>query len=214
MTVKPQSYRFDFAAHDAYDGSYTAGLPDPISFLIDDGVLVPDLRLQEIADAPRCKHDNVYTHLQPTTNLLGEISFKWCEGAPELAALLDALTKENNVNESGPRSLEGHSLDLSPHSGVQSGSMEEPSQISTTPQGTSRPLPSQKTRTENITPWSRLHPKVTMTFGDIGLKELNLHTTITDILNLEKRGQICEPMNIVCARSPYCACPACEEKVD
>ncbi|KKL85673.1 hypothetical protein LCGC14_1952410 [marine sediment metagenome] len=92
--------------------------------------------------------------------------------------------------------------------------MEEPSQISTTPQGTSRPLPSQKTRTENITPWSRLHPKVTMTFGDIGLKELNLHTTITDILNLEKRGQICEPMNIVCARSPYCACPACEEKVD
>jgi hypothetical protein len=32
-----------------------------------------------------------------------------------------------------------------------------------------------------------------MTFGDIGLNELNLHTTITDILDLEKRGQICEP---------------------
>ena len=51
-----------------------------------------------------------------------------------------------------------------------------------------RPLPSQKTRTENITPWSRLHPKVTLTFGDIGLK-----ATVTDILNLEKKGQICEP---------------------
>ena len=33
-------YRIDPKAHDAYDGSYTGGLPDPISFLVDDGVLV------------------------------------------------------------------------------------------------------------------------------------------------------------------------------
>ena len=34
-------YHIDTVAHDAYDGSYTGGLPDPISFLVDDGVLVP-----------------------------------------------------------------------------------------------------------------------------------------------------------------------------
>ncbi len=51
MPVESLSYRIDCAAHDAYDGSYTGGLPDPISFLVDDGVLVPDTRLQAIADA-------------------------------------------------------------------------------------------------------------------------------------------------------------------
>ena len=39
----------DPKAHDAYDGSYTGGLPDPISFLVDDGMLVvvePDATLR------------------------------------------------------------------------------------------------------------------------------------------------------------------------
>ena len=46
-------YRIETEAHDAYDGSYTGGFPDPIQFLINEGVLVPDDTLQAIADAYR-----------------------------------------------------------------------------------------------------------------------------------------------------------------
>ena len=38
---KPTLYRINPEPHDDHDGSYTGGLPDPISFLVDDGVLVP-----------------------------------------------------------------------------------------------------------------------------------------------------------------------------
>ena len=50
----------------------------------------------------------------------------------------------------------------------------------------SRPLPSQKTRrrTGNSNPW---------------LTELNLHTTITDIIDLEKRGVMSDHFGIITA---------------
>ena len=38
---EPTLYRINPEPHDDHDGSYTGGLPDPISFLVDDGVLVP-----------------------------------------------------------------------------------------------------------------------------------------------------------------------------
>ena len=47
-------YRIDPKAHDAYDGSYTGGLPDPISFLVDDGVLVL---------VKPCEHGNYNRHV-------------------------------------------------------------------------------------------------------------------------------------------------------
>ena len=61
-----------------------------IQRLVDSGSLTPDTRLQAIADAPRCVHGNIYTHIILTAIR----TTTWCDGAPELAALLDALTKE------------------------------------------------------------------------------------------------------------------------
>ncbi len=84
MTVEPLSYRIDCAAHDAYDGSYTGGLPDPISFLVDDGVLVPDTRLQAIAEAWV-----EYTDAVKDGRMAHQ---EWLE----VQRLLDALTKEDS----------------------------------------------------------------------------------------------------------------------
>ena len=41
MSDQRTLYRINPEPHDDHDGSYTGGLPDPISFLVDDGVLVP-----------------------------------------------------------------------------------------------------------------------------------------------------------------------------
>jgi len=56
----------------------------------------PDATMQAIADEPRCEHGNVYTHI-----VLTDIrTTKWCEGAPKLAALLDALReKKTEIND-------------------------------------------------------------------------------------------------------------------
>ena len=58
------TYRIDREQHDAHDGSYTGEFPDPISFLIDDGVLVRDTRLQAIADAASEPFMYCFTHGQ------------------------------------------------------------------------------------------------------------------------------------------------------
>ncbi len=69
--------------------------------LIAQGALVPDTRLQAIADAPRCVHGNVYLHtIEDSIEAALLIdnpadALARCEGAPELAALLDALVKED-----------------------------------------------------------------------------------------------------------------------
>ncbi len=91
MPVESLSYRIDCAAHDAYDGSYTGGLPDPISFLVDDGVLVPDTRLQAIQDA--WNDHGGYPDLH--TDNMDELRMMW----PKLTGLLDALTKEDTVED-------------------------------------------------------------------------------------------------------------------
>ena len=41
MSDERTLYRINPEPHDDHDGSYTGDLPDPISFLVDDGVLVP-----------------------------------------------------------------------------------------------------------------------------------------------------------------------------
>ena len=62
--------------------------------LVRDGVLVPDTRLQAIADAPRCEHGMIDEHRHvvgwnPDYNdNFGTVT---CPGAPVLRALLDAL---------------------------------------------------------------------------------------------------------------------------
>jgi len=60
--------------------------------------IVPDGRLQAIADAARCEHGNIYRHQIAWAD--GGIGWysndEWCEGAPELAALLDALGGTDN----------------------------------------------------------------------------------------------------------------------
>ena len=60
--------------------------------------LVVDGRLQAIADAARCEHGNIYRHQIAWAD--GGIGWysndEWCEGAPELAALLDALGGTDN----------------------------------------------------------------------------------------------------------------------
>ncbi len=83
------TYRIDFAAHDAYDGSCTGDLPDPISFLVDDGVLVPDTRLQAIAEAWKA-----YRQRQSEPWLREEV-----ESMTDFIDLLDALTKEDTVED-------------------------------------------------------------------------------------------------------------------
>ena len=70
-------YRIDPKAHDAYDGSYTGGLPDPISFLVDDGVLVP---------VEPCEHGKYDRHWGGTTSTqINPLGFPFvgrgCEGA-------------------------------------------------------------------------------------------------------------------------------------
>ena len=65
-----------------------------LDHLIQDKALVPDTRLQAIADAPRCEHGNIYPHDTYNDELRdfgGE-----CEGAPEAAAVLDALEGTDN----------------------------------------------------------------------------------------------------------------------
>jgi hypothetical protein len=67
-----------------------------------EGYLVPDTRLQAIADAPKCEHGNVYRHIdrhsiryQPIAGLM---KWDWCEGSPEFAAaIVDALTEEEET---------------------------------------------------------------------------------------------------------------------
>ena len=53
----------------------------------------PDTRLQAIADAPRCKHGNIYPHIDGDSVTSDPGIARWyiCQGSPEKAALLDAL---------------------------------------------------------------------------------------------------------------------------
>ncbi len=55
---------------------------------------------QAIADAPKCEHGNIYRHIMDCTirhqPLAGITKWEWCEGSPEAADLLGALTEENN----------------------------------------------------------------------------------------------------------------------
>ncbi|KKL51031.1 hypothetical protein LCGC14_2299570 [marine sediment metagenome] len=59
----------------------------------------PDATMQAIADEPRCEHGNVYSHIdgkESYERIRQGSDYSWCKGSPELAALLDAITKENN----------------------------------------------------------------------------------------------------------------------
>jgi len=49
---------------------------------------LPDDTLQQIADAPRCEHGNIYRH-----KLYFFKEWRWCEGAPGSAALLNTLVE-------------------------------------------------------------------------------------------------------------------------
>ena len=71
-----QLYRINLYAADAHD--YDTGESGPIGRMILDGVLVPDARLQEIADAWRKYHSPA----------------GWAEGIVPLFGLLGALTEE------------------------------------------------------------------------------------------------------------------------
>lgn len=59
------------------------------------GVLVPDLRLQAIKDAPRCKHGRIDEHrfrlicYHVTYKACRESARCWCDGAPRLRSLLE-----------------------------------------------------------------------------------------------------------------------------
>ena len=55
-------------------------------------LVVPDTRLQAIADAQLCEHDCIDEHYADwEKGPEGKAIKPWCEGAPELRALLDAL---------------------------------------------------------------------------------------------------------------------------
>ena len=60
-------------------------------------MLVPDSTLQDIADASRCEHGNIYSHPTASLHSIRENTGAslWtvdvCAGSPELADLLDAL---------------------------------------------------------------------------------------------------------------------------
>ncbi len=55
-----------------------------------------------------------------------------------------------------------------------------------------RPLPSQKTQTRHFV-YRTWHPDHLHDLKAMVTVELDLHTTITEVIDLEKRGQICEP---------------------
>ena len=62
----------------------------------DEGVLVPDTRLQAITDAPRCEHGEIDWHWVEDKVRGMPLVGRWrCDGAPELRALLNALTEED-----------------------------------------------------------------------------------------------------------------------
>ncbi len=82
------TYRID---HDQIVGvSYS---DDFVEQQIEDGWLVPDNRLQAIADAPKCEHDKIDRHKWARSGYSTPV---WCEGAPELRAAISALTKEEH----------------------------------------------------------------------------------------------------------------------
>ena len=72
-----------------------------IQQLVDRGSLVPDHRLQAIADAPRCEHGKIDRHIcyvldndgEATYHPNGHVVTAWCVGAPELRALIGALVE-------------------------------------------------------------------------------------------------------------------------
>ncbi len=63
--------------------------------------VVPDTRLQAIAEAPRCEHGKIDRHVYyvldsdgvNTYHSNGCVVTAWCEGAPELRAKLNALVE-------------------------------------------------------------------------------------------------------------------------
>ena len=62
------------------------------------GTLIPDDRLQDIADAPRCEHGKIDGHLtnDPYHPYVHGLVKNWCPGTPKLRSLLDALNEEGN----------------------------------------------------------------------------------------------------------------------
>ena len=75
------------------DEHHYADVARTIGYMERDKVLVPDTRLQAIADAPRCVHGNIYPYPKGKFEDEG-YTIRHCVGAPKLAALLDALKAE------------------------------------------------------------------------------------------------------------------------
>ncbi|KKL81731.1 hypothetical protein LCGC14_1991780 [marine sediment metagenome] len=96
--IEPTTYRLDRKQAEFYLGF------DDAAEMIDLGVLVLDTRLQAIHDAPRCKHLLIDRHqayilddeLRQQYHPNGAAMWRWCEGAPELRALLGALGERPN----------------------------------------------------------------------------------------------------------------------
>ena len=101
MTIEPRSWTLNTEAIESnHEWGQEWFLPK-IDIMVREGVLVLDTRLQAIADAHKCKHELIDRHQAYILNAdltqkyhpNGAAVWEWCEGAPELRALLDALTK-------------------------------------------------------------------------------------------------------------------------
>ncbi len=97
MTDELQSYRIDKTWFSSSE--HGVRWQTEVGGLITHRVLVPDTRLQAIADAPKCKHELIDRHqayilnddLTQKYHPNGAAVWEWCEGAPELRAAISAL---------------------------------------------------------------------------------------------------------------------------
>ena len=92
MTAEPSCKMYRETVPDMVD-PYVHSDTSLIQQLVDRDSLTPDTRLQAIADAPKCEHDMIDRHITHVK----EAVTKWCEGAPELRDLLDALTEKSAI---------------------------------------------------------------------------------------------------------------------
>ena len=74
--MQTKLYRIDHEQAEQLDLSLTGGLPDPLSFLIDDGVLVPVVP---------CEHGNYAPHIDPYVVhwQIDNADMERCDGKPE-----------------------------------------------------------------------------------------------------------------------------------
>ncbi len=64
-------------------------MPVQIDTMRYEALLASERRLQDIASTPKCEHGNVYPHNSTVT----EYDYiRWCDGAPELRALMEEAT--------------------------------------------------------------------------------------------------------------------------